>query len=72
MQGQTPVSAIALHIPLVSSRDSHKRRSINMEKVGKWASGHLDVLRLIFRTEEDIRMNNYTIIIYYYIYIIIL
>ena len=39
-----------------------------MEKVGKWASGHLDVLRLIFRTEEDIRMNNYTIIIYYYIY----
>ena len=31
-------------------------------KYRKWASGHLDVLRLIFRTEEGIRMNNYTII----------
>ena len=41
----------------------------NMEKVGKWASGHLDDLKLFFRVEEDMRMNIYTIIIYNYIYI---
>jgi hypothetical protein len=40
----------------------------NMEKVDKWASGHLDDLRLFFRVEEDMRMNIYTIIIYNYMY----
>ena len=38
-------------------------------QVGKWASGHLDDLKLFFRVEEDMRMNIYTIIIYNYIYI---
>jgi hypothetical protein len=40
----------------------------NMEKVDKWASGHLDDLKLFFRVEEDMRMNIYTIIIYNYMY----